>query len=90
MIVAVLQARMSSSRLPGKVLRDIVGIPMLALQLERVKRARKIDHLIVATSDDLSDSGIVALCEATSTLCRRGSLNDVLDRCHQVDSVVSS
>jgi spore coat polysaccharide biosynthesis protein SpsF len=80
MILAVLQARVSSSRLPGKVLKPILGAPMLARQLERVKRARKIDELIVATSIEASDTEIAALCAATSTLCHRGSLDDVLDR----------
>jgi spore coat polysaccharide biosynthesis protein SpsF len=83
MIVAILQARMSSSRMPGKVLKPILGIPMLERQLERVKRAHKIDRLVVATSIEASDSEIATLCETTSTLCYRGSLDDVLDRCYQ-------
>ncbi len=83
MIVAVLQARVSSSRLPGKVLKPILGVPMLARQLERVKRAQSIDHLVVATSTEPADSEIVALCGASSTPCYRGSLDDVLDRCYE-------
>jgi spore coat polysaccharide biosynthesis protein SpsF len=83
MIVAVLQARVSSSRLPGKVLKPILGASMLARQIERVKRARNIDCLIVATSIEASDSEVAAVCEATSTLCHRGSLDDVLDRCYE-------
>jgi spore coat polysaccharide biosynthesis protein SpsF len=83
MIVAVLQARMSSSRLAGKVMRPILGVPMLARQLERVKRAHNIDCLMVATSSETPDSEIAALCEATSTLCYRGSFDDVLDRCYR-------
>ena len=58
MILAILQARMSSTRLPGKVLLPILGQPMLALQIERVLRAKKIDRLIVATSNDPSDDPI--------------------------------
>jgi len=80
MILAILQARTSSSRLPGKVLKPILGKPMLLLQIERVRRARKIDKLVVATSNDPSDDGIEALCKQHGIDCFRGSLNDVLDR----------
>jgi len=83
MIVAVVQARVSSSRLPGKVLKPILGVPMLARQLERLKRAHKIDRLVVATSIEKADAAIATLCEATSTICYRGSLVDVLDRCYR-------
>lgn len=80
MILAVLQARMSSSRLPGKVLKPILGVPMLQLQVERLQRAERIDQLIVATSVDSSDDAIEALCRVIGISCVRGSLDDVLDR----------
>ena len=83
MILAVLQARYSSSRLPGKVLKPILGKPMLQHQIERVKRAKKIDELVVATSSDPSDDAIAKLCEEQGILCFRGSLDDVLDRVYQ-------
>jgi spore coat polysaccharide biosynthesis protein SpsF len=79
-VIALLQARSSSSRLPGKVLKPILGEPMLARQIERVRRARKIDRLIVATSDSLADDPIEALCKKAGADCHRGSLDDVLDR----------
>lgn len=80
MILAVLQARFSSSRLPGKVLKQILGKPMLARQIERVKRSKLIDHLVVATSDTPSDDPIDYLCEEQGVECYRGNLEDVLDR----------
>ena len=49
MILAILQARATSTRLPGKILKPILGVPMLGRQIERVKRARLIDKLAVAT-----------------------------------------
>ena len=55
MILAILQVRFSSSRLPGKVLKPIMGKPMLGYQLERLARCKKIDQLIVATSDQPED-----------------------------------
>ncbi len=80
MILAILQARMSSSRLPGKVLKLILGKPMLGLQIERVLRARLIDRLIVATSTDAADESIERLCQDLGVECFRGSLDNVLDR----------
>jgi spore coat polysaccharide biosynthesis protein SpsF (cytidylyltransferase family) len=82
-ILGILQARASSSRLPGKVLKPILGRPMLALQLERLRRSRALDEILVATSDDPSDDPIEALCASIGTRCYRGSLADVLDRFYQ-------
>lgn len=86
MILAVLQARMSSSRLPGKVLKPLLGVPMLLRQIERIRRAKSIDTLLVATSSDASDDAIADLCRVNSVECFRGSLNDVLDRFYQIAS----
>ncbi|MBI3544179.1 MAG: aminotransferase class III-fold pyridoxal phosphate-dependent enzyme [Deltaproteobacteria bacterium] len=61
-VVAILQARFSSSRLPGKVMRPILGEPMLLRQIERVRRSERIDRLIVATSSEKSDDVIAELC----------------------------
>ena len=80
MIVAVLQARTSSSRLPGKVLAEIAGVPMLLRQIERIRRSRRIDSLIIATSAESDDDRLAELCEKNGITCHRGSLNDVLDR----------
>jgi len=83
MILAVLQARMSSSRLPGKVLLPLAGAPMLQRQIERVQRARRIDELVVATSEDSSDDAIAQLAERLGIRSFRGSLEDVLERLYR-------
>ncbi|MES2353791.1 MAG: glycosyltransferase family protein [Pseudomonadota bacterium] len=82
-ILAILQARTSSTRLPGKVLKPILGRPMIERQIERLRRAKNFDRLIVATSDDANDSALAELCAELSVDCFRGSLNDVLDRFYQ-------
>ncbi len=80
MILGILQARLSSRRLPGKVLKPILGRPMLERQLERLRRSRRMDGLVVATSTDPSDDAIAVLCRSLGVECFRGSLEDVLDR----------
>ena len=79
-VLGILQARTSSSRLPGKVFLPILGKPMLALQLERLQRCSTLDKLIVATSDDVSDDALESLCNSLNVTCYRGSLDDVLNR----------
>ena len=79
---AVLQVRTGSSRLPGKALRLLAGAPMLERQIERVRRARRLDELIIATSTRGDDDPIAALCARVGVRCHRGSLEDVLDRVH--------
>lgn len=80
MILAILQARMSSSRLPGKVLKPILGQPMILRQIERVRRTTSIDRLLVATSTEPGDDPLAAAVEADGVPVFRGSLDDVLDR----------
>jgi len=82
-VLAILQARATSTRLPGKVLKKILGKPMLELQLERMRRAGCYDELIVATSNQPSDNEIVRLCSSLHIGCFRGNLEDVLDRYYQ-------
>jgi hypothetical protein len=64
MILGVLQARVSSSRLPGKVLAPILGRAMILRQIERLSRCRRLDRLVVATSADPSDDALAELCAA--------------------------
>jgi spore coat polysaccharide biosynthesis protein SpsF len=80
MILGLLQARMSSTRLPGKVMKPILGAPMIDRQLERLARARSIDRLAVATSDDPSDDVLAAHLQARGVQVHRGPLYDVLAR----------
>ncbi len=83
MICAIIQARFSSTRLPGKVLREINGRPMLSYMMERVDAAKNIDKVALATSIDSSDDPIEELCRKDNVLYYRGSLDDVLDRYYQ-------
>ena len=80
MIVAIIQARMSSTRLPGKVLADIAGRPMLWHVTDRARRARLVDLVVVATSCDSADKPIADFCREEAIECYRGSPDDVLDR----------
>ncbi|HSB91264.1 MAG TPA: glycosyltransferase family protein [Anaerolineales bacterium] len=82
-VVAIVQARMGSHRLPGKVLADIAGQPMLARVVARVKGARTLDEVVVATSQASEDDPIAELCREQGVPCSRGSAEDVLDRFHQ-------
>lgn len=79
-MLAILQARCSSSRLPGKVLKPLLGQPMLARHIERLGRSKRLSKLIVATSAEASDDALAQLCDSIGVACFRGSLNDVLDR----------
>jgi spore coat polysaccharide biosynthesis protein SpsF len=80
MILAVIQARMSSTRLPGKVLKDVLGEPMVIRQLERISRSKLIDQIVVATSTEPSDDPLAVAVEAAGYKVFRGSLDDVLSR----------
>lgn len=79
-VTAILQARTASSRLPGKVLVDLEGAPMLWRQIERIRRAKLIDQLTVATSDDPSDDDLAVMLRQRDVAVYRGSLDDVLSR----------
>lgn len=86
MIVAALQARVSSTRLPGKVLMPILDVPMLFRQVERIRRSRSLDELVIATSTDVTDDPIERGCDEYSVRCFRGSLSDVLDRVYRASA----
>ncbi len=81
--VAIIQARMESSRLPGKVLADIGGQPMLSRVVVRARRAQTIGQVVVATTVDSSDDPVAAFCQTRGFPCFRGDPADVLDRYYQ-------
>ena len=82
-VVAIIQARMNSSRLPGKVLLDIAGKAMLERVLARSARSVAVDEILVATTTDPTDQRIVEFCASRHIPCSRGSQFDVLDRYYQ-------
>jgi len=78
--LAILQARMSSRRLTGKVLEPILGVPLVLRALERISRASALDGIVLATSTDSSDDPLAELVADAGFAVRRGSLDDVLAR----------
>lgn len=82
-VVAIIQARMSSTRLPGKVLMELAGMPVLEHVVSRIESCKTVQKVVVATSTDESDDAIERWCESLGVACYRGSLNDVLDRYYQ-------
>ena len=80
MVVAIIQARMGSSRLPNKVMLEICGKPVLWHVVNRTSNSRKIDKIIVATSEDSTNDLIREYCAENGIECTSGSENDVLDR----------
>jgi spore coat polysaccharide biosynthesis protein SpsF len=88
--VAIIQARMGSTRLPGKVLMDICGKPMLERVVERTKRAKLIDRVIVATTDEKQDNPIASLCKKNKYPVYRGEHLDVLTRYYMAAAFVQA
>lgn len=83
MNLLIMQARMGSSRLPGKVLKQVCGRTLLELQYERIQAAKRVDRIIIATTTELKDEPIVDICRKVNMECLRGSEHDVLDRYYQ-------
>lgn len=76
----IVQARMTSTRLPGKVLKPVLGKPLLTYLIERLRRAKTADGIVIATTVNAADEPIVELCENLNVPCFRGSEEDVLGR----------
>lgn len=83
MVTAIIQARMRSSRLPGKTMKDIVGKPMLWHMINRLRRSKLIEKMIIATTTNEKDRIILEFAEKNGLESYAGSEEDVLDRCYQ-------
>src|SRR5262245_66416880 len=79
-VVAIVQARMGSTRLPGKVMKPVGGVPMIELLLSRLGRAQEVDEIVLATSEDPRDEPLARHVASLGIRGFRGSENDVLDR----------
>ncbi len=79
-IIAIIQARMSSSRLPGKVLMKLGKKTVLEVIIDRLKFSNRLDEIVVATSTSISDDKIVEFCKERNINCFRGSEQNVLNR----------
>ena len=89
-IVAIIQARMASTRLPGKVLMDLGGQTVLARVVDRLRRTGRIEEIVVATTDSIVDDSIVQECHQLKVEYFRGSENDVLDRYYRAAQVYAA
>lgn len=78
--VIIVQARMGSTRFPGKILKEVLGRPLLEYEIERLRRVRNADEIVIATTTNNEDQPIVDLCNRLSCSFFRGSENDVLSR----------
>ena len=79
-VVGIIQAHMSSSRLPGKVMKDLVGKPALYRMIERLRHCKLLDEIVIATSDKDCDDVIIEACKEWGVSTFRGSDSDVLAR----------
>lgn len=93
-VVCIVQARMGATRLPGKPLKKIMGRPILAYLVERLRRAKSLDDVVIATTPEKQDDEIALWCQKEEIACYRGSEDDVLERyleaarLHHADAVV--
>jgi len=82
-VTAIIQARMTSTRLPGKVLMEVMGRPLLSYQIERLRFSKMIGNIIIATTTNKEDDPIIELTQKEQLNFYRGSEDDVLDRYYQ-------
>lgn len=83
MVTAIIQARMGSNRLPGKVLKDVCGHPLLYFCVERLKISKFIDDIVIATTNQIEDDAVEEWCHGSRIKCYRGDSDNVLDRYYQ-------
>src|SRR5438105_3742413 len=89
MILAIIQARINSTRLPAKVLLDLAGKPILSWVVERLRRSKLIDKILIATSEAERDDPVALLASNLGVDCFRGSEIDVLNRYYRAALSVS-
>jgi len=89
-VVASIEARMNASRLPGKVLKPLGGKPALTQMLDRVRRSRLLDDIVIATTDSPRDDEIYEWSISEGVACYRGSEDDVLDRVRRAQELMGS
>lgn len=89
-VAAIIEARMTSTRLPGKILLPVLGRPLLELLIERLRRASTIDTIVVATTNNATDDVVEELATRLGVRCFRGSEDDVLDRVLQAARYVAA
>ena len=82
-MVALVQARMGSARLPGKVLKSIIDKPMIELLLTRLSQSSELNEIVVATSEEVQNDKLQSVVESLGYQCTRGSENDVLNRFYE-------
>ena len=87
MILAIVQARMGSSRLPGKVLKEANGKSLIEILLHRLSSSKKIDKILLATGENRENDILARVVEILGYEVFRGNEEDVLDRCYQAASV---
>jgi glutamate-1-semialdehyde 2,1-aminomutase len=89
-IVGLVQARMGSTRLPGKVLKKIIGKPMIELLLERLSKSNELDEIVVATSEKAENDKLQSFVESIGYKCTRGSDKNVLSRFYESAKLVGA
>jgi spore coat polysaccharide biosynthesis protein SpsF len=89
-IVTLVQARTSSTRLPGKILLPLSGEPLLIRMIERVQTSKLAGQIVVVTTEDDSDNPIVDLCNENQTEVFRGDMNNLLDRHYQAAKALNA
>ena len=84
--VGIVQARMTSTRLPGKILMEVLGKPLLGYEIERLRKIPSLDEIVIATTRNASDDPVADFCEANGCGFYRGAEHDVLSRCYEAAS----
>lgn len=79
-VTVITQARMTSTRLPGKVLMQVLGKPLLSYHVERLRASKRIGQIVIATTSNHEDDPVAAFADKEGLACYRGSEHDVLDR----------